>query len=211
MVETNNQLIFLDIETVSSDEMPKLEDIKAPGNYSKPEAILKYQTENQLELYKKQALNSMQGRIICIGWSYNGETNIEIGDTEGDMLYNFAIEMVKLHDEIREPLHFCGWNIPFDLTWLFRKSIQYDLRELRKLLPFNNRFLYTDLMREWSMEYKDYTKLTDVATFLGIPHSTDGGSCVYDWWKKGELQKIHEHCREDISLCISIYDRMYGN
>jgi hypothetical protein len=207
----SNNIVFLDIESIPGPELPKLEDIQAPANYSKPESILKYQQEHQVELYKKQALNSMQGRIICIGWSFDGVTKIEAAESEILTLSAFSFEMMKLHDKIREPLHFVGWNVPFDLTWLFRKSIQYNLRGLRKLLPFNNRLLYTDLMREWSMEYKDYTKLTDVATFLGISHATEGGSCVYDWWKQNELQKIYEHCKEDISLCISIHDRMFGN
>jgi predicted PolB exonuclease-like 3'-5' exonuclease len=209
-VETNNQLIFLDIETIPSDEMPKLEDIKAPGNYSKPEAILKYQTENQLELYKKQALNSMQGRIICIGWSFNGKTEIVSGQDESQIMYIFSDALCELHDEIREPLHFCGWNIgTFDLPWLWRKSIQYNLPELRKLIPKDNRSLYTDLMKAWQSDYKDFVSLDNCAKFLGIKHEGGKGSDVYQWWKDGDMKSIYLHCKQDIETTIEIYRRIY--
>ena len=65
--------IFIDIETIPSETMPSLDDLQAPANYKDEAKIKAWKEANQVEAWKKQALNSMQGRIICIGWSWNGE------------------------------------------------------------------------------------------------------------------------------------------
>ena len=186
--------------------MPKLEDIKAPANYSKPETILKYQQENQVEIYRKQALDSMQGRIICIGVN----DKIIMEENEGMTLLAFGEKIIGLRDSLQEQPHFVGWNIStFDLPWLWRKSIQYNLPSLRKLIPKDNRNGYTDLMKVWASDYKDYCSQANVARFLGISEGVGSGKDVYDWWKNGEVEKIAEHCREDIKTCMEIYRRIF--
>jgi predicted PolB exonuclease-like 3'-5' exonuclease len=190
--------------------MPKLEDIKAPANYSKPDAILKYQTENQESIYKKQALDSMQGRIVCIGYAYNGEVST-ISMDEGDTLELFYFRVKEIFDEIMETPHFIGWNIStFDLPWLWRKAIQYNMPELRHYIPKDNRNLYTDLMKVWACDFKDYVSLDNCAKFLGIEHPGGKGSDVYEWWKEGNIDAIKEHCRQDIMTTTKIYERVMG-
>lgn len=202
--------IFIDIETIPSDTMPSLDDMSAPANYKDEAKIKAYKEANQLEAWKKQALNSMQGRIICIGFNWNDTYNVELGD-ESYLVGWLSGSISFISDTIRSPLVFIGWNIgSFDLPWIWRKSIQYSLPELRKAIPKDNRTQYIDLMKVWASDYKDYVSLDNCAKFLGIEHYTESGSSVFDWWQAGQLDKIEEHCKKDIKTTVEIYNRIYG-
>lgn len=203
--------IFIDIETIPSETMPSLDDLQAPANYKDEAKIKAWKEANQVEAWKKQALNSMQGRIICIGWSWNGESDTLVDpDDEESIINGLMLDIQKISNEIRSPLVFVGWNIStFDLPWIWRKSIQYNLPELRKAIPKDNRLNYIDLMKVWASDYKDFVSLDSCAKFLGIPHETEQGSSVFDWWQKGEIDKIAEHCKMDIETTAEIYRRIY--
>lgn len=203
--------IFIDIETIPSETMPSLDDLQAPANYKDEAKIKAWKEANQVEAWKKQALNSMQGRIICIGWSWNGESDTLVDpDDEESIINGLMLDIQKISLEIRSPLVFVGWNIStFDLPWIWRKSIQYNLPELRKAIPKDNRLNYLDLMKVWASDYKDFVSLDSCAKFLGIPHETEQGSSVFDWWQAGEIDKISEHCKRDIETTVEIYRRIY--
>lgn len=203
--------IFIDIETIPSETMPSLDDLQAPANYKDEAKIKAWKEANQVEAWKKQALNSMQGRIICIGWSWNGESDTLVDpDDEESIINGLMLDIQKISNEIRSPLVFVGWNIStFDLPWIWRKSIQYNLPELRKAIPKDNRLNYIDLMKAWASDYKDFVSLDSCAKFLGIPHETEQGSSVFDWWQAGEIDKISEHCKRDIETTVEIYRRIY--
>lgn len=209
--------IFLDIETVPSGDPIDPCSLIPPGNISKQETIDKWHRENgpQLaeELYKKRALNSMQGEIICVGLCLiGGETQIILGDSEKETMERLSMRLAEIRGQWHEPLHFVGWNITtFDLPWLWRKAIKYNLTELRDSIPRDNKHLVTDLMKVWAAEWKDYNKMSDVAEFLGIPHdATFTGQDVYMAWLTRDYDKIMQHCRGDIETTMEIYKRIMG-
>ena len=203
-----NNLIFVDIETVPGEQIPSLDEISAPSNYKDEAKIQAYKEANQIELWKKQALNSMQGRIICIGYTIDDSPQMITGD-EANILSLFESKISELF--YMNNYIFCGWNIgSFDLPWLWRKSIQHDLPKLRKMIPKDNRTAYIDLMKVWASDYKDFVSLDSCAKFLNIPHETEKGSSVFDWWQKGEIDKIADHCCKDILTTKEIYGRIYG-
>jgi uncharacterized protein YprB with RNaseH-like and TPR domain len=204
-------ILFLDAETVPSDTKPLLSEVKYPSNYTKPETILKYQEDHLLDEYKKQSLDSMKGRIFCLGWAV-GDSN-EIGEVQtayGDEKTILEQLEATIFEDARFSggLQWCGWNVQgFDIPFIWRKSIKHNLR-LKSVVPHNNRVLTLDLMRVWSSDYKDFVKMSAVAEFLGIPHSGVSGSDVYDMWQKGENESIVQHCKEDVQTCIEIYKRI---
>jgi 3'-5' exonuclease len=208
----SNLLLFCDIETCPSDTMPELSSIKAPANYKDPDKILAYQKDNQLEQYKKQALDSMEGRIICIGLALEGAgISVKFAPEPKNLVW--LLEWIEeLQGDYPVPITFVGWNIStFDIPWLWRKAIQYNLPKLRNALPHGNKNMVIDLMTVWAAQWKDYTSLSDCARFLGIPHDdTFTGADVYDTWKAGDLEKIANHCKDDIKTIQAIYGRIYG-
>lgn len=203
--------LFIDIETIPGPNILSFEEIKIPGNISKPETIAKYQQEHQLDQYKRQALDSMQGRIICIGYQY-GDYPVDAGCNDEGVLMLHLEEMLKTaQGDYSDSITFVGWNITtFDIPWLWRKAIQYDLPALRRLIPHGNSKLIIDLMKIWSAEYKDYVSLADCAKFLGIEHEGGNGSEIYDLWQAGDLDSIAEHCRRDVETTMKIYERIMG-
>lgn len=204
-------ILFVDIECVPSNALPPIENFKAPANYKDAEKIREYRENAQFEAYKKQALNSMQGQIVCIGYGYMGEVDTITLSPEKDCLDLFYFRLKEIVDAIRETPTFIGWNIAtFDLPWLWRKAIQHNLSRLRSFIPKDNRNLYIDLMKVWSAEYKDYVSLDDCAKFLGIEHEGGSGSDVFDWWQAGEIDKITYHCQQDIKTTMAIYERILG-
>jgi hypothetical protein len=209
-METDNR-IFIDIETIPSPEMPNLEDIKAPANYKDEDKIKAYRKESQLELWKKQALDSMKGQIICIGYTHDGKVDTISLGSEQDTLELFWFRIEEIRNNIREVLHFVGWNITsFDIPWLWRKSMQHDLKGLRNIIPHGNRLLQTDLMKVWAADFKDYVSLDSCAKFLGIEHTGGSGSDVFKWWQDNDGMAIKNHCEQDIKTTMKIYERICG-
>ncbi len=61
--------LFLDIETLPSPTPPDLEEIQAPGNYKDEAKIRAYKEGKIDELHRAQALDSMRGQILAVGYA----------------------------------------------------------------------------------------------------------------------------------------------
>ena len=203
--------LIVDIETTASDKMPPLDSIKIPGNISKPDTIAKYQIENQEKAWRNQALNSLEGRIICIGYcTLDSEIVTICSHDESAVMSEFNEEVSGLMGIYNEPLVWTGWNSnAFDLVWLWRKAIQYNL-PLRKFIQKDNRQLTCDLWRVFAIDYHDYVKLSVCAKFLGIEHDGADGSEIHGLWQAGDLEGIENHCKRDLETTRQVFNRIYG-
>lgn len=202
--------LFIDIETVPCGEMPCLDDIKAPANYKDEAKILEWKKANQIEVYKKQALDSMKGQIICIGYAFdNDEPEFICRSGEMQLIRDFDDVFHACYQFDAIPT-FVGWNIiNFDIPWIWRKAIEYQYPNLRRVLPHGNPKMCIDLMKVWAADYKDYVSLADCAKFLGIDHEGGNGSEIYDLWQAADLDAIADHCKRDIITTREIYRRIY--
>ncbi|WP_031386505.1 ribonuclease H-like domain-containing protein [Desulfonatronum thiodismutans] len=207
--------IFLDIETLPGPNPPALESIKPPSNYRDPVKILQYQQEKQEEEWRKQALDSMRGEILCIGFQVGEDDEPrsftsglgEVGD-EADVLREFENAVIEECGRDRpEWVAFNGHG--FDLPWIWRKSIKYGLEFLPGMINFDRyRGNIIDPMRLWCPhDYRGYVKLGDLAEFLGIGAKTQGfdGSMVFDAWREGRLEEIAAYCRDDVQLLAAVH------
>ncbi len=203
-------LIFLDLETSAGPNKPSLEDVKVPANYKDPVKIKEYQIANQEEQWKSQALNSMKGEILCIGFAMlDTAPIITYESTEMDTMKAFEDAIRAIRGTYREPLKWCGWNIlSFDLPWLWRKAIKYDLRYLRDSILRDNRNMTLDLMKVWAADFKDYVSLASCAEYLGIEHEGGNGATIHDLWVNGDAESISAHCRRDIETVSEIHKRL---
>jgi len=203
--------IIIDIETIPSETMPPVDSVKVPANYKDASKILQYQKDNQIEAWKRQALDPMKGRIIAIGHvGEDGDPTVYCGD-EADVMMQFNGFINRLHGAYRTAFTWCGWNcLSFDIDWLWKKACQYELTDLRRSIPKGNRQLVTDLMKVWAADFRDYTSLADCADFLGIQHDGGDGSEIFYLWQKGDLNAIQEHCARDLRTTQEIYRRICG-
>lgn len=209
--------LFVDIETLPGPERPSPEDIEPPKNYKDPAKIRAYQQERVEEVYRAQALDSMKGRILCIGWAFDDEPakSLIIGldgiDSEKELLSEFQVEFFENLGSVAwshtQPT-WVGHNIHrFDLPWLWRKSLQNRAIQLAHLIPrgrYSNQVIDTAWL--WAADYKDHVSLDAVAQYLGIGCKTDGvdGSKVFDLWQAGELQTIRSYCEQDVELARKV-------
>ena len=211
--------ITIDIETIPGPVMPSIEELmeNAPGNMKKPETIRAWAEENQIELYRKQALDSMQGEILAVGWAYNGDKPTCHIRGEGvdeyellEMVQEAIVPTAKMQRGLAPT--WVGHNVKnFDLPWLWRKCIKYGLYELARVIP-RGRYPkdVEDTMELWAIDYKDHVSLSKIAAFLGLGGKTNGldGSKVYDAWKAGEYDRIAEYCMGDVELTREIHAKM---
>lgn len=212
------RLIFLDIETLPDGPPVNPMDLKHPGQMKKAETIADwYRNETPAlveEEWKKGALDSMRGRILCIGFSAPGlMDHVVCEDCEENTLRLFADHVTGIMGAYKQTPTFVGWNInAFDIPWLWRKAIKYDIKPLRQ--AFNrDRFRGNsiDLMQVWASDFKDYRKQSDVAKFLGIEDRRNGidGSQVYDIYREGRIEEIKAYCMADVETVRDIYRRIY--
>lgn len=208
--------IYIDIETIPGPVVPSIDELmrQAPASYKKPESIRAWAEENQESAYRKQALDSMQGEILAIGWAHNDadpQCLIRTGDqTEGELLKQFGEKITPVLTMWKgvTPV-WVGHNVKgFDLPWLWRKCIRHEAHSLARAIPrgrYNKDI--EDTMEMWAIDYKDHVSLSKIADFLGIAGKTNGidGSMVYDLWKNGEHAQIAEYCKGDVRMTRAVH------
>lgn len=211
------RLIFIDCETIPAGPPIDPSTLKPPGQMKKAETIAEwYKSEAPAlaeEAWKKGALDSMRGEILCIGWACEYEGWVINGSDEEATLQQFSAILDGIMGQYKQIPTFVGWNInAFDIPWLWRKAIKYDIKPLRQAF---NRDRYKgnsiDLMNVWASDFKDYRKMSDVAAFLGIEDRSNGidGSQVYDLYKEGRIEEIKTYCMGDVETVRDIYERIY--
>ncbi|MFW6179743.1 MAG: ribonuclease H-like domain-containing protein [Desulfohalobiaceae bacterium] len=211
--------IYIDIETLPGPERPSPEDIEPPKNYKDPAKIKAYQQEKLEEIYRAQALDSMQGRILCIGWAIGDDpvSTLCVGldgiHSECDLLHNFQDTLLDYFIDL-EGLKWTGHNVrAFDLAWLWRKALQHRLFSLARIIPrarYDKRIM--DTLEIWAADYRDKVSLEAIAHFLGLTGKTEGldGTKVYDFWLEGRLQEIRDYCAWDVELTRQVYRIVTG-
>lgn len=211
--------IYIDIETLPGPERPSPEDIEAPKNFKDPAKIRAYQQEKLEETYRAQALDSMQGRILCIGWAVGDDpvstlcAGLNKVEDEAALLHAFQDTLLDYFIDL-EGLEWTGHNIrTFDLPWIWRKALKYRLFSLARIIPrgrYDKRI--KDTLEIWAADYRDRVSLEAIARFLGLTGKTAGldGSKVYDFWLEGRLQEISDYCARDVELTRQVYQIISG-
>jgi 3'-5' exonuclease len=208
--------IYCDVETIPSVNPPDPKEIQAPSNYKDPLKIQAYQAEKVDETWRKQSLDSMQGRLACIGWALEDEAPRSLtlkldAEDERELLVQFENEI--LENRGGEAITWIGHNFQsFDGVWLRRKAIQNKLLHLPGLISLD-RFKgnVLDTMLLWSPhDPRDRVSLDRLARFLGLGGKTEGmdGGMVWDAWQEGCLDEISAYCRDDVALVREVFRKL---
>lgn len=212
-----DRMIMLDIETIPAGPPIDPMSLKPPSQMKKAETKAEwYKNEAPAiaeEQWKRGALDSMKGEVLCIGYISDVYSDVIHEATEELTMIQFHRVVADMMGQYRQTPTFVGWNInAFDIPWLWRKAIKYDIKSLRQAF---NRDRYKgnsiDLMTVWASDFKDYCKMSDVAAFLGIEDRSNGidGSQVYDLYKDGRIEEIKNYCMGDVETVRDIYRRIY--
>jgi len=208
--------LVIDIETIPSGEPLSIEELKeqAPKNYKNDDAKEKWAQANLDTEYKKRALDSLKGRVLCIGYKWNDNPVEVIPYHENEKVVLEAFQNVlKAFESKLYAAAIIGHNYRrFDNLWLVQRAYKYQLKNIIRLLPtdkFDKRLVDTNDMFNLGV-YGEYTSLKDICDFLDIPTSKDDidGSEVYDVFMKGELERIYTYCGKDVDRTYACYNRM---
>jgi predicted PolB exonuclease-like 3'-5' exonuclease len=202
------QTLFIDIETFRSSIPPSRDEIKVPGNYSKPESIQKYIDENLEEEWNKTALNSLKGQIICIGYAIDDEPVQIISGTEQEIMNE--LERIVLNNSF---LDWVGHNIlGFDLPYIYHRAIKFGNKKLRTVIPKGRypKGVFDTMVEFAGSDYSKRYSLKDICNFLGIDNGKDeiDGSMVGGLWLAGEKEKVLEYCKKDVEILREVYYRI---
>jgi len=200
--------IFLDIETIPGPVKPDPSEVEAPANYKDPEKIRAYQEAGVDKAWRGQALDSLKGSIICIGFAEDdGPTRAFVGD-ESDVMEKFA---AFCRPSMTLP-EIIGFNLrQFDILWLRHRAYRYGLNDLATSLPwqrYDKRVL--DLREVWTGgDPRGRGTLDEICKFVGLGGKSGSGSQVFEMWQAGRLDDIAEYCRDDVRLTRELWKTMF--
>lgn len=201
--------VYIDIETIPGGLYPSLDEIKADGRLKDADKIETDKKEKAEEIFRKRALNPMEGEIICCVYRFSDEeeTTIVTGDSNSIIteLYSNWVHKAGSVDKLYS-ITFVGFNTMFDINFLRMAALKY-FPEFFKYLPHDkNSSRIKNIQDIFTMkEYGKYVSLKSVCKFLNIDHKNDiEGNQIYDYYKAGRLNEIFEYCIKDVNVLIEI-------
>lgn len=223
--------IYIDIETIPSNRevsvelaQPTEDDVKI-GN-RKGDTAREYKMTRLKELsekwkedleklrlkavedLRKESLDSLKGKILCVGIAFDDEAPLIIQGSEKEIIGSLNEQLRNYGDQIIGST-VIGFNVRnFDLEWLWHKSIQYNKEFLKWFLRTVN---VVDLSEEirYNKYNKKFYKFDVICKFLGIESKTImSGDQVYDYWLDGKLEDIFAYCAEDVKAVRELHKRV---
>lgn len=220
-------LLFIDIETIPTGERPQLSELKPPAQMTKAETIQKWMEDTEAreadldKIYRKRALDYMQGQVLCIAYAIeDGPVAGIINDSEealfkqleADLMENKTIESMFRQGSAVMWISYNGRA--FDYPYLSLRAAKYGCKFLAMALrPFNEREHLLDVMKMIThTDYKGMVSLSDACEFFGIPTSKDqmDGSMVYDEYLAGNGDGILKYCMADVEAMRAVYYTLIG-
>ena len=196
-------ILFVDIETLpaSVELEPVLRELyeRRPGR-----------SRTFDDYTRGTSLNPNWGQILCIGTALDEEAATIISGTESEMLASFWTKA-------QAATRIVGHNlIDFDLLFLWKRSVIQHVKPTRSKQELSGEQIY-DTMKEWAClpagrggGAYSYTGLHELAKIFGLESSKQGidGSMIYDAYRAGRVQEIHDYCKRDVELTRQVYRRL---
>jgi predicted PolB exonuclease-like 3'-5' exonuclease len=210
--------IVVDIETIPGLDKPGPDDISVPANYKNPEVIEKYRTDPDRinELWIKQSLDFIRGRIHTIAWKINDEPTQSIwhdGTDEEGLLKRFEqalLDTFKEHygNDTMYGVTWVGHNIKrFDAPFIWLRARKYKCEKLIKMLGESPRDVKMEDTMLWCNfnSYRDYVSLDAACKLFGLPGKGEmDGSQVFKYWQAGKNEEIGMYGAGDVGRTYNL-------
>lgn len=212
---------YVDIETLPTGERIDPQTLQPPGNLKKAETIQAWY-ENDApaiaeELFRKRALNSMEGRLLCVGFALESDAPMVIRTDEDEEAGLRAFqETLRASISEGDRISWVGHNaLGFDMLWIWRRAVKYGLAWLVRRINLDRyKGNVEDTMLMWggANAFQERARLEEIARFLGCGCKTSGidGSKVYDFYQEGRIDEILTYCKQDVALTRAVYRRILG-
>ncbi len=225
MINELKNLLFIDIETVSShDSYEKLDDRIKPHWDKKAGFLRNEDSLSTEELYTDRgAIYSEFGKVIVIALGVfhqadNGPVSLRVkslsSHDENELLSGFKGLLENKFDQ--DSLILCAHNgKEFDFPYLSRRMLinQIQLPEIldnAAKKPWEVRYL--DTMEMWKFgDRKNFTSLDLLTAIFDVPSSKsdiDGSMVNRVYYKEDGLDRIAQYCAQDVVATAQLYLRM---
>lgn len=206
--------VFIDCETTSTNAQWYIDEIevKAPGQYKKPDSIEKWLAENadaeRQRILDRTAVDTSLAKIICLCYAIDDSDITELTGTESEILNNF-FRSLGLYVGQRKSL-LIGHNIlSFDIPLIYHRAI---INGLRPHPAFNMHYkpwdgLTFDTMTEWAGARGTISQ-HNLARLLGIETQDVDGSEIPKLYAEGKIDEIAAKCAFDVTQNREIYRRI---
>lgn len=212
-----SEYIYLDIETIPSQDPALLEAFKAevtpPATYKKQDSIDAWLAENRetaaLDRLAKTSFDPAHGHICTIAWAL-GDGKVHSAHAvdvakEALVIAGFFADIDDYHSQT-----FVGHYINgFDLRFILCRAVVLGVK-IPRCIPRDPKAWsknIDDTMTMWAGA-KDKISLDNLAKAFGIEGKCDfDGSQVAAAWANGEHEKIAEYCKDDVRIVREIHRR----
>lgn len=210
------QVLFLDIETVSSEAefenlSPEWQQLWAD------KTRFQRQEESPEGFYpKRAAILAEFGKVVCISCGFftlqNGHWEFRIksfADEDELMLLGQFAQLLERLPNYR----LCAHNgKEFDFPYLSRRMIAHEIKLPGQLNNAGKKpweVPHIDTMELWKFgDYKNFTSLKLLAAMFGIPSPKDDidGSMVGSvYWQEKDLNRIRMYCEKDVITLAKVF------
>lgn len=228
-----NNILFLDIETVSSFASYEKLDKDFQKLWTKKASSLLKLSHKDLDaeaissLYEnKAAIYSEYAKIVCItvGYLKKKKEHYELRlksfyDHDETKILNDFSSLIEKHFNDPKKDFFCGHNIKeFDIPFIGRRMLINGLK-LPNMLnlvgkkPWETEHLL-DTLQLWKFgDFKNYISLDLLAKILNVPSpkvNMDGSMVGEAYWKEGKLEEIKDYCELDVVTSVNVFLKLNG-
>lgn len=222
-------VVFIDIETVSSTEHLEELPVEAQELWTKKAAKVRNIDIQEPELLYKEraAIYAEFGKVVSIslGYCYTDEANqlnLRVKslyhDDEATLLNEFC-DLISQKFDLKK-VRLCAHNgKEFDFPYLSRRMVVNGIRlpfflDLAGKKPWEVKHL--DTMEMWKFgDRKSYTSLELLTNTLGLSSpkaaaEMDGSMVGKAYYEEDDLSKIGAYCAEDVVATVQVYLRFIG-
>jgi len=170
--------------------------------------------EVAMEQWRRQALDPNAGSILSIGFKVEGLDGwCGIADNDTDLLTSFwkALDRcLTLSFTTKKRPYFIGHNVPFDLEFIWKRSVILGVECLATIKPHGRHGSdFFDNMQQWA-GFKGRISQDRLAGILGIEQKPSDitGANVFDHYQAGNIDRIKEYNIYDVETVEAIYNRI---
>jgi len=204
--------IYCDIETIPSATPPSLKQIKAPANYKDPEKIKAWKEANQESVWRKESLDLLRLRVLCVGFAIDDGPVQCVGGSDNDCenMKAFADAILP----VNRPFKLIGHNgRKFDFSAMRLRALKYGIYSLAEHIGLDKYHgNVDDTMEMMGGGYGSFFGLDAACRFFRVQGKTEGmgGDKVFDYWRAGRIDEIMSYCKEDVAATRRLYKKLKG-
>ncbi len=209
-------LFYFDIETVSKyKDAIEFESIDNRGYKLFLQKIKRKRWEGDINtLYiEKGPLIPEYGKIVCVSMAIYVKDELRIRsiyDNDEEVLIKKVHKTFSIIST-KTILGSCGYHIKgFDIPWLNRKMMKYNLKIPNLLKTFNIKpweMNVFDLAEIWrsngTLEYVSFDEMLNELNIESPKTDISGGNVNKVYWEENNLIRIKTYCENDVIACVN--------